>query len=881
MKKKLFILLTVISLILTSCDSLLKDKTTSSFRFIPTNSPLVFESKDFMSLWDTYSKSSLWDIKENNQGLEKVYKNLQTLQKLTSRYPALNSALSESSVLFSVVNTQQRPALLLVTQSSLTMKELENIVRNDFSNKATFSSSRFMEIPTSKVIFSDQDAIMYIAFKEGNIIATYNQSALEKALEQFLLKKDLTDNQKFSQIRQTSGEYTDGSLYVNFKTLPDLLSSKERVINKALIESIPNTAEWGALDLTAKKNKLIMNGFVSADTGKYLSLFKDTPSYEDFEKILPYQSSIVVTQKFGNHANMVKGLSNWSSSTKKINKISNLRENLLEQINQNILLAITASHPRHISSKTFVYLQTQNPSEAYRELKQLARQLDNNYYNEQYQGYDIIRLSSEDLFADLFGKAFTHFTSPYFTVYKDYLVGCPNKSNLVNLLQQLEDGKSLAQSDVYQSTSSGITAESNIGTYIDINRALKLLPAQHPLNTAIEKNPTFFQNLSGLSLEFTSADKFYFTSVFLNTGEKLRMSGENNWELQLEAKMVGQPHIVDDHLSSEKRIIVFDALNNMYFINHKGKVLWKHMLSGRPLSDVYEVDAYKNNKVQYIFNTESHLYLIDVLGRDVGDFPVKLSTPATNGMALFDYTGHKYYRILVAGTDQKVYNYDIEGKPVTGWKKPAMDGKISQPLQHMVYGNRDYIIITDQKGNVKITNRKGQERISVTESFTKGHNSKFYINRTNSKSPFITTDRKGILTYVNASGTTSETIFDTLSPKHYFFYEKFNKDPHYDFIYFDDNKLTVYDRFKEIVYERNFGEQVITEPRTGTFNGEKAVSFTSLSDERLYLITKDGINEKINRLEGNTPFATDQLKPFGKVSVVVGKEERLYKYVLD
>ena len=881
MKKHHFILIAVITLILTACDSFYNEKGVSSFRFIPTRSALVLETNNFLSLWNTYSKSSIWDIKKNNPGLQKVYNNLQTLKKLTSRHKSLKSAMSESSVLLSVVNTKENPALLMVTQASLTMKKLKAIVRKNFSNRATFSSSQFMDIPTSKVIFSNQQAIMYIAFKEGNIIATYNKGVLEKALEQYVLKKDLTDNQKFHQIRQSSGEYTDASLFVNFKTLPDLLTTKERVMNTALIEGITNTAEWGALDLTARKNKLLMNGFVSADTDKYLSLFKDQPAFVNFEKILPYQSSIVLTQKFGNQANMAEGIINRSSTAKNLNKTYNLQANLLTQINRNILLAITASKPGEIKQKTYAYFQTRHPSEAFDELKQLAGKIDNNFYNKQYQGYDIIRLPSADFFADLFGKAFNQFKSPYFAVYKDYLVGCPSKNNLVNLLQQLEGGKSLAQSDVYQSTSSGITGESNVGVYVDINRALKLLPANHPFNTSIDKNRTFFQNLSGLSLEFTTADQFYFTSVFLNTGEKLRMSGEDNWELKLEAKMVGKPHIVEDHLSSEKRIIVFDALNNMYFINHKGEVLWKHMLSGRPLGDVYEVDAYKNNKVQYLFNTENYLYLIDVLGRDVGDFPIELPSPATNGLALFDYTGQKYYRIVFAGADQKVYNYDIEGRPVTGWRKPTMENKIKQPLQHLVYGSRDYIIITDRKGHVKITNRKGQERITITDSFTNGRNSKFYVNRTNSKSPFITTDNKGKLTYLKATGSTSETIFDTLSPKHHFFYEKFNKDPHYDFIYFDNNKLTVYDRFQEIVYERNFGDQVITNPEIKTFNGKKAVAFTSLSEERLYLITKEGLNERINRLEGTTPFATGQLKPFGKISVVVGKEEKLFKYVLD
>ncbi|MCF8336599.1 MAG: hypothetical protein K9I74_01320, partial [Bacteroidales bacterium] len=129
MKKNLFILAAVISIILSSCDSFYNEKGVSSFRFIPTRSALVLETNNFLSLWNTYSKSSIWDIKKNNPGLQKVYNNLQTLKKLTSRHKSLKSAMSESSVLLSVVNTKENPALLMVTQASLTMKKLKAIVR--------------------------------------------------------------------------------------------------------------------------------------------------------------------------------------------------------------------------------------------------------------------------------------------------------------------------------------------------------------------------------------------------------------------------------------------------------------------------------------------------------------------------------------------------------------------------------------------------------------------------------------------------------------------------------------------------------------------------------------------------------------------------------
>ena len=881
MKKRLFIIIALVSIMFASCKNYMQDKAISPFRLIPESSSLILETNNFLSLWGTYSKSNIWGLKKENPGLNHVHVNLTALNELASQNETIRQSLSEKKVLLSALDIDGKTQLLGVFQADITSGELKKIIRLNFNERATFSEIAIADSPAFKLIFSNQNDILFVAFREGNVIASYSKAALRKSIGQYHQSKDLTDDPSFRNIRQTSGEYTDASLYINFNKLPALLAAPEKLSGNDLLQGLSGLARWGALDITAKKNRLLMNGFINTDTNSYLSVFKEKPTFSDLKNILPRESAVVMTQKFSAPEHLRRGIRKKITAAGNSEDKSYFSEQLYPYIKNNIILAISSDGNGTPDNNTFIYLQATAPKKAFEGLKAIANKMDGEYYNKKYQGYDLIQVPSHDLFSKMLGSSFQNISSPYFAVYNDYLVGCSDKNHLTRLLHQLEDGKSIAQNDIYQSTSSGITSESNLALFIDINRALDLLPSGHPLKNSAGTNDSFFKSLNGLSVEFTAADKLYFASVFLNTGEKLRMSSENNWDLNLEAKMIGKPHIVNDHLSSEKRIIVFDALNNMYFINHKGEILWQHMLSGRPLSDVYEVDAYKNNKVQYLFNTENHIYLLDVLGRDVSNFPVELNSPATNGLALFDYTGNKYYRIMVAGSDKKVYNFDIEGKQVQGWNKPSMKGNITKPVQRLVYGNRDYIIIADNGGGVKITNRRGEERIEVTDEFTNGTQSKFYLNRTNDKAPFITTDNRGTLTYLNADGSASETSFDTFSPQHHFFYERFDDNPHYDFIYFDNKKLTVFDRFKKVVFEHDFGDQVLTRPEVTTFNDKRAIIFTSLSDDRLYLVTIEGVNPEINRFEGTTLFDMGKLKRFGKTSIVTGNEEKLFKYIID
>ena len=880
--KKIYVIGLLISIVFTiSCDNLINKKSTSPYRFIPDESSIILETNDFLGIWNTYSKSSVWGLKEKNPGLQNVYKNLGIIKYTSTLSPAVKASFSSSPTLFSVVSTKSSPSILMVTPTSLTINGLKSIIQENFSEIATIASDIFMEIPVYKIIFSEQEKMLFLAFHHGNLIASYHRPTLERGLEQFFLKKDLRDNKAFTQIKQTTGEHAEGSIYINFRTLPSLFQSDKKAINPSLLEGIANVGEWGALDITAKKNRLLLNGFTAADTSNHLSRFKSKPAIQNMEKILPYSSAVVYSRRFSHPRNLRESIFTNNSSAREINATFKAEQTLFQYPGSHITLALTGSTPDAIPGHTFGYLQTSDPHKAFDALKAIAKKMKPDYYREQYQGYEIIRVPSGAFFPRLLGQSFMNFRSPYFALYNNHLIGCPDKNNLVNLLQALEDGNNIAANDVYNSTVPGITHEANTAVFVNISRAIDLIPGDHPFAKSTRKNRSFYENLNGLSVEFTKTGKYFFSSVFLNAGEKLRKAGEDNWKLKLEAKMVGKPYIVNDHLSAEKRIVAFDALNNMYFINHEGKVLWKHMLSGRPLSKVYEVDAYKNNKVQYLLNTKNHLYLIDVLGRDVGNFPVELPSPATNGLALFDYTGNKYYRIFLAGSDRQIYNFDIEGKQVEGWDKPSMSGKVSGPAQHLVYGHRDYLLFAADNGDVKITNRRGDERISVSENFAKAANSKFYLNRTNSKAPLLTSSRKGELVYIQGDGTTSQTTFGEFTPQHHFFYEKFNKDAHYDFIYFDRNKLTVYDRFKDVITSQNFGEQVLTEPEVISYNGDKALVFTSLTDESLYLITHEGIDEEINRLEGTTLFDIGKLKRFGKESLLVGNDEQLIKYIIE
>lgn len=82
-----------------------------------------------------------------------------------------------------------------------------------------------------------------------------------------------------------------------------------------------------------------------------------------------------------------------------------------------------------------------------------------------------------------------------------------------------------------------------------------------------------------------------------------------------------KPVPVTNHVTGEREIFVQDENNDVYLLNDAGRVLWRLALGESINSDVVQVDAFRNGKLQYLFSTPSRLHLVDRNGEYVGNFP--------------------------------------------------------------------------------------------------------------------------------------------------------------------------------------------------------------------------------------------------------------------
>ncbi len=121
--------------------------------------------------------------------------------------------------------------------------------------------------------------------------------------------------------------------------------------------------------------------------------------------------------------------------------------------------------------------------------------------------------------------------------------------------------------------------------------------------------------------------------------------------------------------------------NNAYLINAAGRVLWKVPLRER-ISRYHLYDRlFQEREISScFFQEEIIIHLLDRNGNYVERYPVKLRSPATNPLALFDYDNNRNYRLLIAGEDKMIYAYDKSGSVVKGWKPFRTGGTVSSEI---------------------------------------------------------------------------------------------------------------------------------------------------------------------------------------------------------
>lgn len=729
-----------------------------------------------------------------------------------------------------------------------------------------------------KIIDGKNQHNMFIALVDGLFVATSSVELLERALDEYNKYTHFSESDTFKKLQQTAGKNVDAKLFVHYERLSELIGTYAQPKQVAATEWIRHFGGWAEADLMLKSNEVILTGYSQlASSTDFLSLIaNERPVKTRLFNVLPFNTNQLLWIGQSDFRSFLS-----TRNHEAIDKRFGIRINSFSSLIQDeIALASNAQALHSYGTQTWVFVGINNMEQGLTYLNQLAK-LSGGTFSEQHNGYHIKQIKYPEFTSNLLGKAFATISENYYTQMGDYVVFANSPTSLKQLIRFYETGKTLDLNENFKRFSDNISGSSNLLLFIkprdltDISEKF----VNRSTSLKLKQSEDVLKNIQGIAFQYSAGNPLIYTSIYLEHSKAYQEENLSLWKVSLDNEIIGKPALVEDHDNNNYNVLVFDVKSNMYLISTDGQILWKKRIDALPISDIHQVDYYTNNKIQYLFNTSDYFYLIDKNGNHVANYPLKINPSATNGLSLFDYTHHNNYRLLLAQSDKRIYNYTIEGKTVNGWVKPHTRNIVTIPVTRLVANNKDYIIITDIDNGVSIVDRKGNTRIKLTKDPKKSVHADYYMNKTNSKGILITTNTEGKLMYISATGAIKYTDFGTFSPQHFFLYDDFDSDGSYDFIYVDGNKLRVFDRFKKVLFEYDFETDISIQPEFIQLGKrEKVLGIVADKQKSIYLFDSKGNTVISKGLVGETPFTVGSMQNDMEINLITAAGNILYNY---
>lgn len=756
-----------------------------------------------------------------------------------------------------------------------------------------------------------QEKTYYLTTFGGNLFISKSVILIENVIRQKNLGESLMDDQEFMDIAATAGKNKPANLFVDQRKLTAFLSAIGNDDFAPRLRQYKDLGGWLELDLNVNEKQIMLNGFTDPLEGEnsFLDLFtQNEPIPFTVDRILPASVSAFVAFGAEDIPLMVQKYHQYLSASGKFTRRSNRLKELekkydirLEEIFTTLLdNEITMAQAGYNSGTAetparYVILKCKSGTQAEKTLESVvikmaevnqssAASLMKEYSIDSETRFPIVSFPEQQITGLLFGDLFALSGNTYYTFLGNYLIFSNSQEALGHFLYSNVLSRTLSTNAAYKKFSGNIDQESFILFYTNLSRSSAVFREYVDIDIirTWEQHFDKIQNIQSLGIQYTEVSDKGYNNMLLQYVDARQEKPQTIWESLLDTSFLFKPQLVENHYTGQKEIFLQDRNHTLYLINKAGRIIWKQGISEPINSEVYQIDYYKNGKLQLLFSTENYLHLIDRNGNYVERYPVRLRERSTAGMSLFDYENNRNYRIFIPCADQKVYAYAKDGTVVSGWDFEGAETAISQPVKHFRIGEKDFIVFSD-RFRTYILNRRGNIRIPVNTLFAHSRNNGIFLEAGESTddSYMFTTDTAGAIIRIGFNGKVQRLELGEFSSGHFFDLKDVDADGRKDFIILDRENLFVYDQDKKEILHQGFPNVITNPPIYFRFSyNDRKLGICDAEEGLIYLVNNDGNVYDGFPLEGHTLFSIGYLEGERKDFnlIVGGRNNFLYNY---
>lgn len=701
--------------------------------YIPQSAALVYEVADFGKQWQYFQQTPIAKTLYQVPAFAAIQQGLNFLKDLLEATQSLDEV--PLTVSFHGLGEEYLGYIFYFnTHNIATQKLLEAIIAKIKEDK-TYSKKARKYAGYTLTELSKRDATQSFSYIKHDqyIIASCSSLLIEDVV------LGLASKQQARLLSLKKLGNTQGSLYVNFSQLPQLLSTFVKHDQVDTVSTALATFTLAShLNLKLTRHHLLLSGFATGQEKASAQYFTHALAGQAagamlLAPYLPQSTAMLQHVTFSDAEQLLTALQQYRSlpqadKTPEPQAINLLAGVLYPMLRGEIGHCTLATEHMHQEDQ-LVFIKVNHPQTLIEALEgmNLLTLLPSQVSHQPASTY---KLTTDYFQHWLPGQLFPAFEANYVTQIDDYIVLANSQLGLRTWHTQYHQGKTWANAPQQNAWLENTLDQAQFSLFVDLQKVWpQVIRSLKPTwQQVFEAHADALQKFHYASLQLLQEqDAGCYMSILLNHQENCPLNESQTQQVtatqqdvlqktlasstifQTEAPIINRPWLVKSHRSTDHYVLLQDALHQLYFLDSTGKLLWKKTLEGPITTDLLEVDYYNNNKTQYLFATDRQVHLIDYHGHKVSKYPHPLHQVGQPvHLRVVDYNHNKHYRFLIATAQGNIYLKDKHYRPLPAWNPMALgQGFVGTPFHLRVQG-KDYFLALQKNGTLQALNRQGQ-----------------------------------------------------------------------------------------------------------------------------------------------------------------------------
>ncbi len=854
-----------------------EDLNINVWSLVPADSFLVLEINDLGKVRTDLDSINTWQALQSIPTIEEATGDLQLLDSLAGQNEEFER-LFKNNPLLVTVNVIAKDAFDLLYLFEVKNIQQHSIITNvidSFDNQYQKSTRKYLNYTITEIKAGNRlfTYIYYKNFFVGSFTPFLVEDVIRTLDDETIASFPEAHRDLFSLVKM---EQDQGNIYINSKKLDRALQVFVDDV-KANLAPLGNIAARSFLDLRFEDNAIDLNGFSIVEDDKgLLSHFKgNTGVAFDMLNLIPENTAWIYHLSFQNsdewlnkwRASYVAENAGYQQQIRQLESKYDLSiESTYQWLGNAVALVVTESAQPDQSNRLLI-LDANDIGEAYAQLnlmtERMARVDRDSVFSEPFRNYEIRQLKIENFPELLFGPQFNEFSTTYYLPLEGRIVMANNLQLLTQLLDDITNENNWGKSVKINQFFDQLNREANVNLIVDTNRSWKTLmqftrPTWIPF---FEENAPLLRSFEHLAIQFSAIDDKFYTNIVITQPEGFDQS-QSPGNITVEKTvsfpypLVGAPQFGRSHIDRKLELVVQDSSGTIYHVDNDLEVLWSEALTGRINSEVYQIDYYKNQKLQFLFSTPEHIYGFDRVGGSLPKYPLSIAKGKTAFFNIIDYNKTKDYRLLLANTEGDLYLMDKGGETLGAWQPLPLGSPLAIKPFHLRVNSRDLIIAPLSNGVVHARNRRGDSYrgfpLDLKESLAPGIFIKTGANFTQSRLTMVT--QTGSIIEFNLEGAIfrrDQLLKPEVNSSFRLVKDALDKD--YIILRRDETRIGILDQNGNILFEKDYLSAGAIQCQYYNFGaGNEVVIIIDTEQEFAYLYDKRG------RLLNFKPLETGQ-----------------------